>query len=352
MTDAPESPEPPAPPADDARTKPDKKPKNRRARRILYFGLAAALVMALFDIIDTATTFYGTGSRPEDRIVMIERGSTLAETAALLEALDVIASDRVFMRGVRLYGVDRDLKAGEYSIPADASMYDVMRLLQEGRTIARWVTVAEGLSVKQVVDLLDEEEALTGFVDEPPPEGSLLPETYHITRGDNRTDVLSRMQNAMIKALDDAWAGRQQGLPLDTPQDALILASIVEKETAIPAERSRIAAVFINRLRRGMPLQSDPTIIYGITEGLPLGRPIRRSEIDGKTPYNTYHFIGLPPTPIANPGVDSIKAVLNPIKSNELFFVADGTGGHVFAETYREHQQNVRNWRRLQRNAP
>ena len=156
----------------------------------------------------------------------------------------------------------------------------------------------------------------------------------------------------MARDLDEAWANRQPGLPFETKEEALVLASIVEKETSLPSERARIAGVFINRLRQGMRLQSDPTIIYGITGGTPLGRRIRRSEIDAQTPYNTYHFVGLPPTPIANPGIDSIKATLNPVDIDELFFVADGTGGHAFAKTYREHQQNVRDWRRLQRNSP
>ena len=324
-----------------------KKPKRRRGRRILYFGLAAAMVMAAFDIIDTALTFYGDGAMAEDRLVVVERGSTLAQTSLMLENEDVISSDRVFNAVARLYGADRDLKAGEYMIPAHASMYDVMTLLREGRVVTRQLTVAEGLSVKQITALLEEEEALSGAIEAPPTEGSLLPETYHIIRGDTRAAVIERMQRAMTHALDAAWAERQPDLPFDTKEEAVILASIVEKETSVPAERPRIAGVFINRLRKGMPLQSDPTIVYGITGGTPLGRRIRRSEIDAKTPYNTYHFVGLPPAPIANPGIDSIKAVLNPDETDELFFVADGTGGHAFAKTYREHRQNVRKWRQI-----
>src|SRR5690606_18966200 len=182
-----------------------------------------------------------------------------------------------------------------------------------------------------------------------PPEGSVLPETYQIERGDDRAAVLKRMMDAQEALLAQLWAKRHPGLPFDTPEEAVTLASIVEKETGVAAERPRVAAVFVNRLRRGMRLESDPTIIYGLTRGRPLGRGIRASELAAATPYNTYLIDGLPPTPIANPGRASLAAVLDPPKTDELFFVADGTGGHVFAKTYEEHLRNVAKWRALEK---
>ncbi|MFN3232647.1 MAG: endolytic transglycosylase MltG [Alphaproteobacteria bacterium] len=286
----------------------------------------------------------------EDTQIVIPRGAGVLQTAFMLESAGVISDARLFAVGVRLHGTDRYLKAGEYRIPAGATMRDVMDLLHDGDTVDRWLTIPEGLSTKQIVTLVAAEEALSGEITELPSEGSLLPETYHFSLGDDRAALLKRMQREMDEALAEIWPNRAENLPISSKQEALILASIVEKETAIPAERGRVAAVFTNRLRRGMMLQSDPTIIYGLTGGEPLGRRIRQSELDRKTPYNTYHFAGLPPTPIANPGLESIKAVLNPPETKELYFVADGTGGHAFARTYREHQENVRKWRRLNRN--
>ena len=191
-------------------------------------------------------------------------------------------------------------------------------------------------------------EVLTGPIT-PPPEGSILPDTYQVQRGDSRAEVVVRMRLARDQLLDELWANRQPGLPITTPDQAVILASIVEKETALPAERPRIAAVFTNRLRAGMRLESDPTIIYGVSKGRPLGRGIRASELARKTIYNTYQIDGLPPTPIANPGREALAAVLAPPKTKELFFVADGTGGHVFANSYEEHLRNVARWRALER---
>jgi UPF0755 protein len=225
---------------------------------------------------------------------------------------------------------------------------DVLALLTDGRVVRHFVTIPEGWSSAQAVDILLKEEVLTGTV-EVPEEGSLWPETYEVMRGETRASVIARMQRAQSKGLAELWAQRGPTSVVRTPEDAVILASIVEKETGIGAERPQVAAVFSNRIRQGMRLESDPTIIYGITRGRPLGRGIRQSELITDTGYNTYLIDGLPPTPIANPGREAIAAVLNPPRSEYLFFVADGTGGHVFARTYEEHRFNVARWREVER---
>jgi UPF0755 protein len=211
------------------------------------------------------------------------------------------------------------------------------------------VTLPEGWSSAQAVDILMRQPVMTGEVTEVPDEGTLWPETYEVTRGENRQAVIDRMQRMAAQKLETLWATRSRNTIARTPQEAVILASIVEKETGTDGERQEVAAVFTNRLRMGMRLESDPTIIYGITKGKPLGRGIRLSEIRADTPWNTYVINGLPPTPIANPGEEALKAVLNPPRSEYLFFVADGTGGHVFARTYQEHLLNVSRWRDVER---
>jgi UPF0755 protein len=284
-----------------------------------------------------------------ETIVVIPKGSGVRGTAAVLQNAGIIDNDALFLVGAKLTGADRALKAGEYRIPAGSTMRDVMALLRSGKTVVRRFTVAEGLSVRQVEALLRAEAVLDGDPGPPPPEGSLLPETYHFSYGDSRRDLIARMGKAMTERLAVLWQARAQNLPFQSPEQALILASIVEKETGVPAERPRIAGVFINRLRAGMPLQSDPTIVYGLTGGDKLGRPILLSELQGDTPYNTYKFVGLPPTPIDNPGLESLKAVLNPMETDDLYFVADGSGGHAFSSSYAEHLRNVQHWRAIER---
>ena len=234
-------------------------------------------------------------------------------------------------------------------MPSKASLRSVLGLLTDGRVVRHFVTLPEGWSSAQAVDILMKEELLTGEEPPVPEEGSLWPATYEISRGETRASVIRRMQVLADERLAQLWAQRSPATVVRSPQEALVLASIVEKETGIARERPRVAAVFTNRLRTGMRLESDPTIVYGITKGRPLGRGIRLSELRRETPWNTYLIDGLPPTPIANPGEEAIKAVLNPPQTNELFFVADGTGGHVFARTYEEHLQNVARWRAIER---
>jgi UPF0755 protein len=224
-----------------------------------------------------------------------------------------------------------------------------MNILIGGHSIEHKLTVAEGLTSQMAVGLVRGDPVLTGDAGPVPPEGALLPETYLFTRGATRSEIVAKMRKAQQELLDELWVARAPNLPVKTKEEAVILASMVEKETAIPAERPHIASVFVNRLRTGMKLQSDPTIIYGITKGYPLGRRIRQSEIDRATPYNTYAIIGLPPQPICNPGKGSIAAVLSPADTKDLFFVADGTGGHVFAATADEQAANVAKWRGIER---
>ncbi|MCL5775595.1 endolytic transglycosylase MltG [Limibaculum sp. FT325] len=294
--------------------------------------------------------FRAAGPLTEDRVFMVERGMTLREASERLEAEGIVADERLFRLGARYTGQSEALRFGEYMVHAGSSMADVLALITSGRTITHKVTVAEGLTSWQVVELLREVAVLEGEIDAIPPEGMLAPNTYFVHRGDTRAEVLARMQADQRAILDEAWAARAEGLPLASPDEVLVLASIVEKETGVPEERGRVASVFVNRLKRGMRLQSDPTIIYGLTEGKgPLGRGIRKSELEKATPYNTYVVDGLPPTPIANPGREAIIAVVNPDETNFLYFVADGSGGHAFAETLDEHNRNVQRWRRIER---
>lgn len=285
-----------------------------------------------------------------EKIIIIERGSSVASIARQLQGEGLIRFARVFRFGVRILDDPRPLQAGEYRVPAGASAADIAAILKSGEQVVHKITLAEGLSSIQIADLLRDEPILSGEIKTTPREGSLLPETYHFHRGETRTEILRRMQSALDEQLSAMWDRRDEGLPFTTQKEAMILASIVEKETAVESERSLVAGVFVNRLRKGMRLQSDPTVVYGITRGAgPLGRPLTRDDLDAETAYNTYKINGLPPTPIANPGRASIAAVLNPAKTDALYFVADGTGGHAFSKTLDEHNRNVRAWRKLQR---
>lgn len=248
----------------------------------------------------------------------------------------------VFIGGVMALKARGDLKHGEYQFTKGASLADVVTTIVENKVVQHSLTIPEGLTSEQIVAKLLETEALSGQIKEIPREGTLLPETYKFTRGMTREQIIQRMQQAHRRLLQEVWEHRMSDLPVKTPEQLVTLASIVEKETGKPDERSRVASVFVNRLKSKMRLQSDPTIIYGLTGGKgSLGRPIMKSEIEQPTPYNTYVIDGLPPGPIANPGRASLEAAANPARTRELYFVADGTGGHAFAETYEQHQKNV-----------
>ncbi len=285
----------------------------------------------------------------EETIVALPPGTGLGQIADILEARRVIHSSLIFRAAVIYYRQASALKAGEYAIPSSASPMQIMQLLIEGKAIVYKLTLPEGITTAMIVDLVRKHVALSGEVSLVPAEGALLPETYVFNRGMTRNALIERMQNDHFAVLDELWRKRSPNLPFATKNEAVTLASIVEKETGVAAERPRVAAVFVNRLRKGMKLQSDPTIIYGLTRGVPLGRGIRQSELEKVTPYNTYLIDGLPPTPIANPGRASIEAVLNPAPTEDLYFVADGSGGHSFANNLADHEKNVQNWRQIER---
>jgi len=289
------------------------------------------------------------GDFVEDVVFEVKAGDRLQGVSERLEKRHLISSATIFRVAARMSGADMKLKYGEYRLPAYSSMQQILDILTSGKALTYQVTIPEGLTSFQVVALLMDEPLLTGDIKEIPPEGSLAPDTYAISKGDSRAALIRRMTIAQHKIITDAWGPRAPDLPLKTPDDALTLASIIEKETGKPEERPIIASVFINRLRLGMRLQTDPTVIYGLTKGKgTLGRGLRQSELRKRTPYNTYLIKGLPPTPIANPGKAAIEAALNPADTDYLFFVADGTGGHIFARTIDEHTKNVRKWRRIE----
>ena len=294
--------------------------------------------------------FRQTGPSSSDRSLVIPRGHGTDAIATLLRAGGVIKHEFVFRIGARLYEPEVSLKAGEFSFPKGASIRQILNILRHGKTVVRRLTVAEGLTTHDVLARLEATEGLTGTVPGGLGEGKLLPETYHFSYGDKRSDIVRRMRAAMTDKVERLWARRAPNLPLTSPTEALILASIIEKETGLAEERARVAGVFINRLNAGMRLQSDPTVVYALTGGQgKLGRPITRADLKYENPYNTYQHKGLPPGPIANPGVAAISAVLNPARSGDLYFVADGNGGHLFARTLVAHNRNVRRWRKLRR---
>ncbi|MCI4665165.1 MAG: endolytic transglycosylase MltG [Neomegalonema sp.] len=325
----------------------------RRRRRswlsVLLSLFALAILAAGGAAFGAKYLFEGPGPLEAERIIEIRSGSSLISIATQLEREGVIVNGLLFRAAARIQGVQARVQAGDYAIPAGASMRDVLTMVTTGQAIDYRITVAEGKSVAEAIQLVKAHKVLVGDVEKIPAEGMIAPETYFVRRGEKRQAVIDRMVAAQQKALEELWAKRAGGLPIKTAEEALILASIVEKETGVAGERKLVASVFVNRLRKGMRLQSDPTVIYGITKGVaPLGRGLRRSELKGKTAYNTYVIPALPPTPIANPGRKALEATLNPASSDFYYFVADGTGGHVFSRTLAEHNANVRKWRRIE----
>ncbi|MGQ3046782.1 MAG: endolytic transglycosylase MltG [Niveispirillum sp.] len=292
--------------------------------------------------------YVGPGPLTADTPVVIPRGTGVQGIAQRLVDAGVVGHPLELVIASRLRGDGARLRAGEYLFPAGISVKDALDLIISGKVIVHRVTVPEGLTSWQIVERLRNEQALSGDVTDIPADGTLLPETYQYLRDDARADILSRMSDDMEKALDRLWADRDPNLPLKSKQEAVILASIVEKETGVASERPRVAGVFVNRLRIGMRLQSDPTIIYALSDRRgQIDRDLTRADWKLESPYNTYVVPGLPPGPIANPGLLSLQAVLKPETHKYLYFVADGTGGHAFAETLEEHNRNVVKWRRV-----
>jgi UPF0755 protein len=336
---------------------PPRRSKKARSQIVIFLNFLMTMVVlgciaAIAAFYYVVTSYQNPGPLETNTHFTVREGSGLAEIAQSLERNGIVSDGRIFryMTASNL----RDgatLKAGEYEIKAGASMKDVATLLESGKSILYSVSMPEGLTVQQMLSRLSEDPVLEGDLpNEHPPEGSLRPDTYKFSRGTRRSEILSQMRAAQERLVDQIWEKRDPDLPIKTKQEFVALASIVEKETGKDDERAHVASVFINRLNKGMRLQSDPTIIYGIFGGAgkPSDRPITKSDLDKQTPYNTYQVRGLPPTPIANPGRAALEAVANPWRTNDLYFVADGTGGHVFAETLDEHNANVRRWRKIE----
>lgn len=341
-----------------ARASKTDKNKNKTLGKRHAFAIATMMIIALstfvaaFVMIGYSALKYRyihAGPLTTERVFEIPKGAGLTRIANALESQGAISSATVFKLFVKLDKGETGLKAGEYAIPPQASMRDIYEILTDGQAILYPITFAEGLTSAQILRVIVAAETVGGETPTIPAEGTLLPETYMLPKSMTKQELVDKMQKAQTDLVDRLWDNRAPNLPIKSKAEALILASIVEKETGQNSEREHVAGVFINRLRKGMRLESDPTIIYGLTGGEKLGRGLRRSEIDRKTDWNTYQIDGLPITPICNPGRAAIEAVLNPMETEDIFFVADGTGGHVFAKTLREHINNVNKWRKIER---
>ncbi|MCL6251287.1 endolytic transglycosylase MltG [Altererythrobacter sp. KTW20L] len=307
---------------------------------VVAIGLLAAAWLAF--------GWFSSGPVEEETAFIVPSGSTLTSAARKLEEEGLIGSADAFLLRAKVFGGSEPIQAGEFLLPEGASPSQILAIFQSGQVLRRFVTIPEGMPSALVYDRLMAEELLTGEI-EIPEEGSILPDTYDFERGESRAAVLARMQEAMTRTIEELWPKKGPRSVVNTPAEAVILASIVEKETGVASERGMVAGLYSNRLRIGMRLQADPTIIYPITQGRPLGRRIRRSEIDAVNDYNTYSMSGLPRGPITNPGRDSIAAVLNPDETDALYMVADGSGGHAFGRTLAEHEANVEKWYALRR---
>src|SRR5277367_4246189 len=332
--------------------------RSERARNPFVVAGNAIITIVLVLMIGTATAYYygkqkleAAGPLREDKIVNIPARAGMTDIAEILQREGVIDNNRwAFIGSVFALKARSELKPGEYQFQKNASLRDVIGTIVEGKVVQHSVTIPEGLTSEQIVARLSDNDIFSGSVRELPREGTLLPETYKFPRGTPRDQVIARMQQAQKRVLAEIWERRNPDIPIKTPEQLVTLASIVEKETGKADERSRVASVFVNRLRQKIKLQSDPTIIYGLVGGKgTLGRPIKRSEIQQPSPYNTYVVEGLPPGPIANPGRASLEAAANPARTRDLFFVADGTGGHAFSDTYDVHQKNVAKLRAMEK---
>lgn len=319
-------------------------------RRLLLLVPVALIVIAAGAAMMAWYDYNRPGPLEADRTVVVPRGSGIAQIGRVLEEGGVVRWGNAFTLAMRVTRDGERVKAGEYAFTHQASLRDVIDTLISGETVVRRLTIPEGLTTAEVLRRVGEADGLAGDVEGAVPEGSLLPDTYHFSWGDKRADLVDRMRKAMEASLAKVWKERPTDFPLSSPQQLATLASIVEKETGLAAERPRVAAVFLNRLAKGMKLQSDPTVVYALmlTRG-PSDRPLTRKDLESESPYNTYYAEGLPPGPIANPGLASLEAVIQPAETDALYFVADGSGGHAFSRTLDDHNRNVSKWRRVQR---
>ena len=317
-----------------------------------FLLIVAAGLAAGAGLFYAQSEYSAAGPLAEDKVFMVEQGLSAPEIGAALESNGIISNGRIFALMAQITGQRTRLKAGEYAFPKAASMRDVMALIASGKAVTYKLSIPEGFTSEMAVARVNANEVLTGPPAAVPPEGSIMPDTYVFRRGMTRQKLVEDMQTMQSRLLEELWAKRVPSPLIETPEQAVTLASIVEKETAVPEERPVIASVFMNRLKKGMRLQSDPTIIYGIVGGKGrLDRSLTRADIETTTPYNTYRIKGLPPGPIANPGRAALEAVLNPQPTDYIYFVADGSGGHAFAVTLEEHNRNVRQWRKIEGNA-
>jgi peptidoglycan lytic transglycosylase G len=341
----------------EAGTPPPKRSRASRSQVVVFMNFVISTVMLMI-LAAGVSLYFGKqafnepGPSVAGDTFLVKPSTGVQDIADQLERRGLISDARIFRIAVRVYGNDSALKAGEYEIKPRASMRDIMELLKSGKSVMYSLTIPEGLTVAQAFERVAKHDALSGDMPATmPPEGSLATDTMRFTRGASRQQVIEKMLADQKKLVDGIWERHQPDLPISTEEEFVTLASIVEKETGRSDERSRVASVFMNRLKKGMRLQSDPTIIYGLFggKGKPADRPIYQSDIDKPTPYNTYLIKGLPPTPIANPGRAALEAVANPSRTDDLYFVADGAGGHVFASTLEEHNENVARYRELQK---
>ena len=335
---------------------PPRRSREARSQLVIFLNFVMTVITFL-TIAAVALVYYAfreyqaPGPLQADTTFLVREGAGISEIADGLQRRDIISNARIFKTVTQFLGEDQKSRHGEYAIKAHSSMLEIMDILKSGKSIQYSVTLPEGLTVKQMFRRLADEPNLDGDLPaELPPEGSLRPDTYKFTRGSKRSAVLAQMSASQQRILDEVWEKRDRDLPLASKEEMLILASIVEKETGKADERPQVASVFLNRIKKGMRLQSDPTIVYGLFggDGKPVDRELTRSDIDKSTPYNTYRINGLPPTPIANPGRAALEAVANPSRTDYLYFVADGTGGHAFAKTLEDHNANVKRWRKFQ----
>lgn len=316
--------------------------------------LLSALILVAVGAVYAVVQYKQPNQSVQIQTFEIAKGQGSRQIAADLEQKKMISNQWLFLAALKIKGAEATLKAGEYEIPARASIKDIQEQLIAGKVVQRKVTIAEGLTSFEVVHILEQTQGLDGDVTDIPAEGSLLPDTYHFILGESRQEKIDQMKQALAEIRQQYWDHRDADLPFSTWEEAVTLASIVEKETGIVSEQKTIAGVFVNRLKNGIPLQSDPTVIYALTKGRPknegqgpLGRRLLSKDLEIDSPYNTYKNAGLPPTPIANPGKAAILAVLNPEKNDFIYFVADGSGGHVFAKTLADHNRNVSEWRKM-----
>ncbi|WP_428642510.1 endolytic transglycosylase MltG [Roseibium sp.] len=337
--------------------------RSRHVRNPFVILINMVITLTVFGLAAVGAALYigkhkfeEPGPLSKETTVVISSGAGLSGITSRLTAEgiidDSVLDEWVFNLGIRFYKNATKLQAGEYAFAPGVSMQEIMNDLVEGKAVTHSVTIPEGWTTAQIVARVREHPILTGEITEIPEEGALLPETYTFARGTPRQEVLNQMKAAQVKLLTEIWERRVDGLPINSPEELVILASIVEKETALADERSRVAGVFVNRLNKKMRLQSDPTILYGLYGGeawLKDRSAIKQSELKKENKYNTYQIDGLPPGPIGNPGRAAMEAVANPSRTQDLYFVADGTGGHVFAETYEQHQDNVRKWRKIEK---